>query len=128
GAAPRGARGAESATAPAPTSAPAEGAMDWPPTAAAAPILAPRPGRAALALTFGVAAGAAVACALAAPGIAGLDPLTLLLPVGLVALAETGALELFDRSSYSVGAVPILAAALLLGAPGAVLGATRPSS
>lgn len=51
----------------------------------------------------------------------GIDLRAALVMVSLVLLAEFGELQLFDRSSFSVGLAPIVAAALALGAPGAAL-------
>jgi signal transduction histidine kinase len=68
---------------------------------------------AALALLVGVA-----------PAVPSLDLATLLLLVAFVALAEVLGLELFGEgggSSYSISAVPTLAAGMLLGVPGAVV-------
>jgi signal transduction histidine kinase len=69
--------------------------------------------------------GAAVALLVwIAPAVPSLDLATLLLLVAFIALAEVLGLELFGEgggSSYSISAVPTLAAGMLLGVPGAVV-------
>ena len=59
-----------------------------------------------------------------APAVPALDLGTILLLVAFIALAEALSLELFEErggSSYSISAVPTLAAGMLLGVPGAVV-------
>jgi signal transduction histidine kinase len=65
-----------------------------------------------------VAAGGAVAAA-SLPSLAALDPFALGLCVLLVMLARVRTVVLFDRSSFAVSVVPVLAAGVLLGVPGA---------
>src|SRR5438874_1785116 len=69
--------------------------------------------------------GAAVALLVwMAPAVPSLDVATVLLLVAFIALAEVLGLELFGDgagSSYSISAVPTLAAGMLLGVPGAVV-------
>ena len=68
-----------------------------------------------------VIAAAAPILLSAGASLAAVDGFTLVVILSLVLLAEVGELELFDRSSFSVGLAPIVAAALLLGVPGAAL-------
>ncbi|HEU5318405.1 MAG TPA: diguanylate cyclase [Chloroflexota bacterium] len=56
-----------------------------------------------------------------APAIPHVDPLTVLLLVGLAALADLRSLELFAGSTYAVSVVPHIAAGMLLGPAGAVV-------
>src|ERR671932_1879836 len=59
-----------------------------------------------------------------APAVPALNLGTILLVVAFIALAEALSLELFEErggSSYSISAVPTLAAGMLLGVPGAVV-------
>jgi signal transduction histidine kinase len=65
-----------------------------------------------------VAAGGAVAAA-ALPALGALDPFALAVCVLLVVLARVRTVALFDRSSFAVSVVPVLAAGMLLGVPGA---------
>ena len=66
--------------------------------------------------------GAAVALLVGlAPAVPSLDLPTVVLLLAFIALAEVLGLELFGGSSYSISAVPMLAAGMLLGVPGAVV-------
>ncbi len=76
---------------------------------------------AAVAFALVVATLALAVVAFAAGQLQTVDPITLTLLVGLVAVAELRSMELFERSAYSISAVPVLASAILLGVPGAVL-------
>jgi signal transduction histidine kinase len=55
------------------------------------------------------------------PAIPQLDPATVALLLVVVLLAEVWGFELFQRSSYSISTVPIVAAAILLGAAGVLV-------
>jgi diguanylate cyclase (GGDEF)-like protein len=79
------------------------------------------PARAGQLLVATVVAVAVGVVAWTAPRIATVDPVVLAVLVGVVVLAEVGPLGLWDRASYSLSTVPILAAGILLGVPGAVL-------
>ena len=73
----------------------------------------------------GVVAGAATAAVLVAlavaPGVPGLDPLVVLLLLAFVALGQRMSFDLFVGSSYSLATVPVIAAGMLAGPPGAFL-------
>ncbi|MBI3973655.1 MAG: diguanylate cyclase [Chloroflexi bacterium] len=72
-------------------------------------------------LTAGVATVAVAIAVAVSPQFPELSAGTVFLLLALVALAELQLLELYDRSSYSVSTVPVLAAVMLLGVPGAVV-------
>jgi len=72
----------------------------------------------------GTVAAAVVLLVAVAPAAPSLDLSTVLLLVAFIALAEVLGLDLFRErggSSYSISAVPTLAAGMLLGVPGAVV-------
>ncbi|HEV8638360.1 MAG TPA: HAMP domain-containing sensor histidine kinase, partial [Chloroflexota bacterium] len=79
------------------------------------------PERLPLLVSLALAPFAAAVVAAAAPGIAALDPVSVVLLIAFVAAAEAHGIELFGRSSYSLSTVPILAAAMGMGVPGAVV-------
>ncbi len=81
---------------------------------------APRQSR-CVALALGVTLAAAALVLLNASAIPQIDPVAMLLLISFVALSESRALGLFENSSYSVSAAPVLAAGMLLGVPGAVV-------
>jgi signal transduction histidine kinase len=92
----------------------------------ASPLLASLVQRRPAFATIGVAVPAGAIVVAAAPYLAALDPTLVLFLLAVVAVAEYRTLALFDRSSYSISVVPILAAGPLLGVPGAVLVAPLP--
>jgi hypothetical protein len=71
-----------------------------------------------LALAMGGVGCAVVAAAL--PTISTIESAPLLLLAGLVVAARLPTLPVYGRASYSISSVPVLAAAVLLGAAGAV--------
>ncbi|MBI4492094.1 MAG: diguanylate cyclase [Chloroflexi bacterium] len=127
-------------TAPAPAAQPPVEATSAPPQAAqalghAAPaaasgwgtLLSAHPERAPLLLSLAMAAATAALVLALAPPLPPLDLSTVLLFLAFLLLAESRSMELFDRSSYSISVVPILAAGMLLGIPGAVALAPVPA-
>src|SRR5919201_1404582 len=84
-------------------------AGDWIPFASLTPE------RAVLRVSLATAVVAAAIVVQLAPQFAELDAERVLLFVGLLAVARLATLEMFDRSSYSVAAVPTLAAGMLMG-------------
>ncbi|HEV8637062.1 MAG TPA: diguanylate cyclase [Chloroflexota bacterium] len=101
--------------------APTEAAPSAPPATASAwpPRWIGRPERAAKLFGFAVAAAGLLVLLALAPAAVRLDPAVLLLMAGLVVLAELRRLDLFDRSSFSLANVPVIAAGILLGPAGA---------
>jgi diguanylate cyclase (GGDEF)-like protein len=74
-----------------------------------------------LLVSLALAPFALAVVAAVAPGIVGLDPALTVLLIAFVAVAEALGIELFGRSSYSLSTVPILAAAMGMGVPGAIV-------
>ncbi len=79
------------------------------------------PERASIAAALALAAVAVAVAAGSLPDTLGLDPTVVLFLVGAVVASEALGMELFAHSSYSIAVVPTLAAAMLLGLPGATV-------
>jgi signal transduction histidine kinase len=85
--------------------------------ARAAPAARARPASLALALIIGASGLAILGTNLSA--IVTIDRAALAVMIALVLIARTETLPVFDRSSFAVSVVPVLAAAMVLGVPGA---------
>jgi len=97
-------------------------AVETPPAARRDSVLpAAGASRETVLVVSGVTAVAAAIVLVNAPNVLSLDPSTVALLLALLILTETRVLELFAASTYSISAVPKIAAGMLLGVPGAVV-------
>jgi hypothetical protein len=90
------------------------------PAARAGSSTPPAGGRASRSIALATGAAGAIVAAATLPALASAEPGPLLLLIGLVVLTRIRTLPVYGRGSYSVSTVPVLAAAILLGAGGAV--------